>query len=133
MLIYRYKICKYGNKGNCKMKEKNCLKNIESFEKTGFNYTLSLVSGKYKLTILYAIYRHKIIRFNELQRYLKLVSHKTLSNTLKELEKDDLVIRKEYPQIPPKVEYSLTEKGETFIPILYKMCEWGELHQQNHS
>ncbi len=113
------------------MEEKDCLKNIESFEKTGFNYTLSLVSGKYKLTILYAIYRHKIIRFNELQRYLKLVSHKTLSNTLKELERDNLVARKEYPQVPPKVEYSLSKKGETFIHILYKMCEWGELHQKN--
>lgn len=105
---------------------KDCLKEVESFENTGFNYTLSLVNGKYKLTILYAIYRHEIIRFNELQRYLNIISHKTLSNVLKELEKDDLIIRKEYPQIPPKVEYSLSGKGKSFIPILYAMCEWGE-------
>ncbi len=111
-------------------KETDCLKRVEKFEKTGFNYTLSLVNGKYKLTVLYAIYRHNVIRFNELQRYLKLVSHKTLSNTLKELEKDKLIIRKEYAQIPPKVEYSLSNIGKTFIPILYKMCEWGELHQK---
>lgn len=108
------------------MKEKDCLKEVESFDETGFNYTLSLVNGKYKLTVLYAIYRHKTIRFNELQRYLSIVSHKTLSNVLKELERDNLIIRKEYPQIPPKVEYSLSEKGESFIPILYSMCEWGE-------
>lgn len=108
------------------MKEKDCLKEVESLDKTGFNYTLSLVNGKYKLTVLYAIYRHKTIRFNELQRYLSIVSHKTLSNVLKELERDNLIIRKEYPQIPPKVEYSLSKKGESFIPILYSMCEWGE-------
>ncbi len=112
------------------MKEKDCLKKVESFDKTGFNYTLSLINGKYKLTVLYAIYRHKIIRFNKLQRYLSIVSHKTLSNVLKELEKDNLIMRKEYPQIPPKVEYSLSKKGESFIPILYSMCEWGENHRK---
>ena len=64
-------------------KEKDCLKSVESFDKTGFNYTMSKINGKYKLTVLYAIYRHKIIRFNELQRYLNIISHKTLSNTLK--------------------------------------------------
>ena len=106
--------------------KKDCLKEVESYDKTGFNYTMSLITGRYKLTVLYAIYRHEIIRFNELQRYLNILSHKTLSNTLKELEKDDLITRKEYPQIPPKVEYSLSEKGKSFIPILYAMCDWGE-------
>ena len=105
---------------------KDCLKEVESYDKTGFNYTMSLITGRYKLTVLYAIYRHEIIRFNELQRYLNILSHKTLSNTLKELEKDDMVIKKVYPQIPPKVEYSLSEKGKSFIPILYAMCDWGE-------
>lgn len=109
--------------------DKDCLKEVESFDKTGFNYTLSLISGKYKLTVLYAIYRHKVIRFNKLQRYLNMVSHKTLSVVLKELEKDDLIIRKEFPQIPPKVEYSLSQKGKSFIPILYALCEWGEKHK----
>lgn len=107
-------------------KEKDCLKEIESFDKTGFNYTLSLINGKHKLTILYAIYRHKIIRFNKLQKYLNMISHKTLSFALKELENGGLITRKAYPQIPPKVEYSLSKKGKSFIPILYSMCEWGE-------
>ena len=109
-------------------KEIDCLKKVESFDKTGFNYTLSLVNGKYKLTVLYAIYRHKVIRFNELQRYLNMISHKTLSSVLKELQRDDLIVRIEYQQIPPKVEYSLSKKGESFIPILYALCEWGENH-----
>ncbi len=108
------------------VREHDCLKEVESFDKTGFNYTLSLISGKYKLTVLYAIYRHEVIRFNSLQRYLKMVSHKTLSNVLKELEQDNMIIRKEYAQIPPRVEYSLSPKGESFIPVLYALCEWGE-------
>lgn len=103
-----------------------CLEQFEKFEETGFNYTLSLINGKYKLTILYALYRLKVLRYNELRRYLSIVTHKTLSSTLKELEKDGMIIRKEYPQIPPKVEYSLSKKGESFIPILSKMCYWGE-------
>ncbi|MCM1003523.1 MAG: helix-turn-helix transcriptional regulator [Candidatus Gastranaerophilales bacterium] len=107
----------------------SCLEVIEKFEETGFNYTLSLISGKYKLTILYALYRLEVLRYNELRRYLGLVTHKTLSSTLKELEKDGMILRKEYPQIPPKVEYSLSDKGKSFIPILSQMCYWGEEHR----
>lgn len=106
--------------------ERDCLKEVESFDRTGFNYTMSLFTGKYKLTVLYAIYRRDVIRFNALQKYLNLLSHKTLSNTLKELEQDDLIIKKDYKEIPPKVEYSLSPKGKSFIPILYAMCDWGE-------
>ncbi len=106
----------------------SCLDVVEKFEETGFNYTLSLISGKYKLTILYALYRLEVPRYNELRRYLGLVTHKTLSSTLKELEKDGMILRKEYPQIPPKVEYSLSDKGKSFIPILSQMCYWGEEH-----
>ncbi|MCM1010327.1 MAG: helix-turn-helix transcriptional regulator [Fusobacterium sp.] len=107
----------------------SCLEIIEKFEETGFNYTLSLINGKYKLTILYALYRLEVLRYNELRRYLGLVTHKTLSSTLKELEKDGMILRKEYPQIPPKVEYSLSDKGKSFIPILSQMCYWGEEHR----
>ena len=102
---------------------------LKQFYETGFEYTLSLINGKYKLTVLYAIYRHEVIRFNELQRYLNMISHKTLSNTLKELEKDDLIIKKDYKEIPPKVEYSLSKKGESLIPILNEMCIWGKKYK----
>ena len=64
-----------------------------------------------------------------MKKYLGSISYKTLSTTLKELEADQLVNRKEYPQIPPKVEYSLTERGKSLIPILDNMCEWGENHR----
>lgn len=98
----------------------------ECLEKTGFSYTLSLISGKYKMTILYTLMEFGIVRFNEMKKYIGNISYKTLSSTLKELEADQLVHRKEYPQIPPKVEYSLTERGKSLIPILDGMCEWGD-------
>ncbi len=97
----------------------------ECLSDTGFSYTLSLISGKYKMTILYTLMEFKVVRFNEIKRYIGEISYKTLSSTLKELEADGLVHREEYPQIPPKVEYSLTARGESLIPILDAMCEWG--------
>lgn len=93
---------------------------------TGFSYTLSLINGKYKMTILYALMEFGVVRFNELQRYIRGISFKTLSLTLKELEADKLIVRTEYPQIPPKVEYSLSERGRSLMPILDGMCEWGD-------
>ncbi|MCM1386487.1 MAG: helix-turn-helix transcriptional regulator [Bacillus sp. (in: Bacteria)] len=106
----------------------DCIKNA-NLEETGFSYTMSLIQGKYKMFILYALMDFKVVRFNELQKYIKTISYKTLSLTLKELEADGLVHREEYPQIPPKVEYSLTEKGKSLIPILDQMCVWGENHR----
>ena len=97
----------------------------EKLETTGFSYTLSLINGKYKMTILYTLMSFGTVRFNEMKRYIGNISYKTLSASLKELEADQLVHREEYPQIPPKVEYSLTERGKSLIPILDGMCEWG--------
>ena len=98
----------------------------ECFRSTGFSYTLSLINGKYKMTILYVLVEFGIVRFNEMKKYIEAISYKTLSATLKELEADKLIHRKEYPQIPPKVEYSLTERGKSLIPILNAICDWGE-------
>jgi DNA-binding HxlR family transcriptional regulator len=101
----------------------------ESLEETGFSYTLSLINGKYKMTILYTLMEFGVVRFNEMQRYIGGISYKTLSSTLKELQRDQLVHREEYPQVPPKVEYSLTERGKSLMPILDQMCEWGDEHR----
>ena len=81
------------------------------------------------MTILYTLMEFDVVRFNEMQKYIGNISYKTLSATLKELEADQLINRKEYPQIPPKVEYSLTERGKSLIPILDGMCEWGDKHR----
>lgn len=97
-----------------------------NFEDTGFSYTLSLISGKHKMVILYCLMEYETVRFNEMKRYLKNVSDKTLSTNLKELEADQLIIRKEYPQVPPKVEYSLTERGKSLMTVLDQLCIWGE-------
>ena len=104
---------------------KNYIKEA-NFEDTGFSYTLSLISGKHKMVILYCLMEFSVVRFNELKRYLKKVSDKTLSNNLKELEADRLIIRKEYPQIPPKVEYCLSERGKSLMDVLDQLCVWGE-------
>lgn len=97
-----------------------------NFENTGFSYALSLISGKHKMIILYCLMEFEVVRFNELKRYLKNVSDKTLSSNLKELENDQLIIRKEYPQVPPKVEYSLNDRGKSLMAVLDQLCVWGE-------
>ena len=77
------------------------------------------------MVILYCLMEYAPVRFNEMRRYLKNITDKTLSTNLKELEADGLIIRKEYSQIPPKVEYSLSEKGASLMQILDQLCVWG--------
>ena len=96
-----------------------------NFEDTGYSYTLSLISGKYKPIILYCLMEYEPVRFNEMQRYLKRVSDKTLSQNLKGLERDGLIHREMYPEIPPKVEYTLTERGHSLVKVLDQLCDWG--------
>ncbi len=116
---------RYYRKGKRKM-IKNYIEKA-NFEDTGFSYALSLISGKHKMVILYCLMEFEVVRFNELKRYIKNVSDKTLSSNLKELEKNRLIIRKEYPQIPPKVEYSLSDRGKSLINVVnlsrhYPLC-----------
>ena len=100
-----------------------------NFEDTGFHYTLSLISGKHKMVILYCLMEFEVVRFNELKRYLKNISDKTLSSNLKELESDRLIHRTEYPQIPPKVEYTLSDRGKSLMAVLDQLCTWGEMNK----
>ncbi|PAB59814.1 winged helix-turn-helix transcriptional regulator [Anaeromicrobium sediminis] len=88
--------------------------------------TVDIMGGKYKAIILYVLGEEGTKRFGELKSFICNVSHKTLTNQLRELEDNGLVQRKVYPEVPPRVEYSLTEKGKTLMPILEAMCEWGE-------
>ena len=94
------------------------------FEDTGYSYTLSLINGKYKPIILYCLMEYEPVRFNEMQRYLGRVADKTLSQNLKELERDGLIHRRMYPEVPPRVEYRLTEAGEQYIPFLTAVEAW---------
>lgn len=111
------------------MNEDTCAPSGAALADTAFGYTLSLIGGKYKMLILYALAENTVLRHNELKRHLGGIAFKTLSVVLKELEADALIVRKEYPQVPPKVEYSLSSKGASLIPVLHTLCKWGERHQ----
>ena len=104
-----------------------------NIEGTGFSYTLSLINGKHKMVILYCLMEFQPVRFNELRRYVQNISDKTLSVNLKELEADGLIQRTEYPQVPPKVEYSLTPRGQSLMQVLDQLCIWGEEHRPKKS
>ena len=87
---------------------------------------ISLIDGKWKCVALWYLQEHGTIRFNELKRLMCGVTQRTLTNQLRELEADGLIIRTVYAQVPPKVEYSLSDRGRTFIPILLSLSDWGE-------
>jgi DNA-binding HxlR family transcriptional regulator len=93
-----------------------------------FEYALSLIGGKWKLNILFWLWKRELMRYGEIKKVLDGITHKMLSNQLKELEQDDLIIRREYPQVPPKVEYYLSQRGQTLMPILQTLCLWGVEH-----
>lgn len=93
-----------------------------------FAYAISLIDGKWKMHILFWLWKAEVLRYSELKKALKTVTHKMLSTQLKELEADGLIIRKEYPQVPPKVEYRLSEKGQSLMPVLEALCNWGHEH-----
>lgn len=101
-----------------------------NFRDTGYSYTLSLIAGKYKPIVLYCLMEYEPVRFNEMRRYLGSVSDKTLSQTLKELERDGLIQREMYQEIPPKVEYTLTARGHSLVRVLDQLCTWGEENRQ---
>ena len=90
--------------------------------------TLWMIGGKYKPLILSALIERGTLRFGQLQRQVRGISQRTLTNQLCELERDGLVARTVYAQIPPRVEYTATEKGLSLAPLLEAMCAWGEQH-----
>lgn len=91
-------------------------------------YTMNMVAGKWKLVILWHLSQEKTMRYGEIKKSLSNITHKMLSQQLKELEADGFIHRESYPQIPPKVEYSLTPLGESFLPVLDSLSNWGKSH-----
>ena len=88
--------------------------------------TQNAIAGRWKIVILWHLSRNEIIRFNKLLKLLPGISKGILTRQLRELEEDELVHREVYKVVPPKVEYSLTEQGQKFIPILEAMQVWGK-------
>lgn len=89
--------------------------------------TLDVIGGKWKGVILFLL-MDGTKRFNELQKLLTKVTQRTLTNQLRDLEADGLIHREVYPQVPPKVEYSLTDKGRSLHTVLIEMRDWGQAH-----
>ncbi|NRT72518.1 winged helix-turn-helix transcriptional regulator [Clostridium beijerinckii] len=92
------------------------------------SYTLSIVGGKWKWVLMWILSTKGTQRYGEIRKLLPDISHKILIQHLKDLEASGLLSRKEYSQVPPKVEYSLTDKGQTLIPILKLMSDWGSIN-----
>jgi DNA-binding HxlR family transcriptional regulator len=91
--------------------------------------TLRVIGGKWKPVILWFLGNEGTMRFSELRRAVPLATQKMLTQHLRELEADGLVHREVYPQVPPKVEYSLTELGRSLAPALSAMSEWGQRYR----
>ncbi|GAB3829355.1 winged helix-turn-helix transcriptional regulator [Pontibacter rugosus] len=90
------------------------------------DYAFKRIGGKYKGRILWYLHEHSILRYGELNRTLPDITTKMLTQTLRELEADNLIDRKVYLEVPPKVEYTLTEVGNELIPFISYLKEWGD-------
>ena len=86
---------------------------------------VQMLQGKWKLQILYELCIKSPMRFGELKKMLQPITNTALTNALKELEKDELVRRIQYNEMPLRVEYSLTEKGQDLLPVFYAISQWG--------
>ena len=91
-----------------------------------FQLAMMVIGGKWKPKVLFHLGQNDVVRFGALRRAVYGISEKMLIQSLKELEKDGLVNRKVYRQVPPKVEYSLTAIGRSFVPVLNAMFNWGQ-------
>lgn len=85
---------------------------------------LSRIGDKWSMLVLFTLEHNKCVRFNELQRSIPDISQKMLAATLKMLEADGLVLRKAYPEVPPRVEYTLSDKGRSLLPLIDNLLEW---------
>ncbi|MFT8871997.1 MAG: winged helix-turn-helix transcriptional regulator [Sporolactobacillus sp.] len=90
------------------------------------SYTLAVAGGRWKWLILYKLSTNHVMRYGAIKKQLPSITHKMLSQVLKELHGDDLIERINYAQVPPKVEYMLSKRGKTLIPILQSMADWGK-------
>lgn len=101
-----------------------------TYEKCPLQKMLLSIGGKWKLLIIYNLKQHGTVRFGALSRLLPGISQKVLTSQLKELESDGFIHRKVYPEVPPRVEYSLTKTGQSLYPVLDSMALWAGEHIQ---
>lgn len=103
-------------------------KKIDGFQ-CHFELALGVISGKWKILILYFIADEEIIRYSTLRKRIKKINERMLSRQLKELEKDKLIIRTVYNEVPPRVEYRLSDVGIELMPLLCTLQKFGERYE----
>lgn len=108
------------------LKEKELLCENIAGEGCGLKKVLALIGGKWKIMILCVIDKEEPVRYGELRRAVFGITNTMLAQSLKELENDALIVRRQYDEMPVRVEYSLTDKTKSLIPILLKLKKWGE-------
>jgi len=107
-------------------------KKLNSDPVCAVDYAFQRIGGKYKGRIIWYIHTHTVLRYGELKRSIVGITPKMLTQTLRELEEDDLVIRRVYSEVPPKVEYTLTESAKELIPFIDHLREWGDKRMGNY-
>ena len=99
-------------------------KKLEDDIRCPLEYGLTLFGGKWRSRIICVLFAHKKLRYSEIRKEMYNITDAVLAATLKDLIEDGLIKRKSYDEIPPRVEYSLTEKGRSVVPILQSICKW---------
>ncbi len=110
------------------LEQKNELKKIHHPEDCPITATIDVIGGKWKPPIIWLLLKAGTLRFGELNRVIPGMALKVLSRSLKELEADGIIVRKVYPEVPPRVEYSLSEKGESLREIMHLLSQWSRKH-----
>lgn len=103
-----------------------------NYDNCPLTYALNLIGGKWRLPIIWAIHKNGIMRYNELKRDIKGITNMMLTQSLKELEAYSIVKRKQFMEIPPRVEYSLTDNGKILIPALKALANWGDIMKKTN-
>jgi len=107
----------------------NFLNEIDLVKNCGMFYTLSVVGGRWKVGILAALMDNKTLRYSEIKAKLKNITERMLIKQLKELQDDGLIIRTDYREVPPRVEYSISEKGKSLEDVLIALRNWGKKYR----
>ncbi len=97
-------------------------------------YGLNIFGGKWKSRIICVLAEKELLRYSDLRKEMANITDAVLAATLKELQNDEIIIRKQYDEIPPRVEYALSEKGKSVVPILQSICQWsGAYHKEGNN
>jgi DNA-binding HxlR family transcriptional regulator len=102
-------------------------------DKCPLRTAMDMIGGKWKIPVLWQLNIHETMRFGQLKKEIHGITNTMLSNTLQELMQDDLIVRKQYDEMPLRVEYSLTPTGQSLFPILSQITQWGEKQKEKQS